>query len=391
MKISIVCKYPIPVGMAATTRIMSYAKGLVEAGENVEVWSCIPTGNFGGYSTNSGIYEGVNYRYSYRRARSQYKLIRALQHLFSLFIFAYKFHKINQKEKTDAVILSSDSIFLQFVVGFLCRINKIKSIFIFDEFPYPIRGKLKNDIPYLKKKAYGISLRLYDGYISMTQTLLDYYQDICKRPGLIVSTITDLTRFSYSEKDKFEVSEPISLVYMGNMELTKDNVDNIVRSLPYVLDEFEVHLYLYGRPSKTDLAFLEKLIADLGVSPYVSFHYATPSEVSSILTCADILVSSQPDTKRAMGGFPTKLGEYLMSGTPVLLTDVGETSQYFIDEQDMFFAKPDSPIDFAHKIKYIKNNYKKAIEVAQSGRNKISTLYSHTKAGVDISNFINII
>ena len=92
-----------------------------------------------------------------------------------------------------------------------------------------------------------------------------------------------------------------------------------------------------------------------------------------------------------MGGFPTKLGEYLMSGTPVLLTDVGESSQYFIDEQDMFFAKPDSPIDFAHKIKYIKNNYKKAIEVAQSGRNKISTLYSHTKAGVDISNFINIL
>ena len=391
MKISIVCKYPIPVGMAATTRIISYAKGLVEAGNDVEVWSCIPTGEFGGYCTDSGIYEGVRYRYSYKRERSNYKFIRVFQHLFSLFLFVYKFHKLNRKEKNDALILSSDSLFLQFIIGCLCRINNIKVVFIFDEFPYPIRGKLKEDIPKLKKIAYGISLRLFDGYISMTQTLLDYYQDICQRPGLIVSTITDLTRFTYSVKDKFDVLKPVSLVYMGNMELSKDNVDNIIRSMPYVLEEFEIHLYLYGRPSKKDLAYLERLIIDIEVSQYVSFHYATPSEVSSILANADILVSSQPDTKRAMGGFPTKLGEYLMSGTPVLLTNVGETSKYFIDGQDMFFAQPDSPIDFANKVKYIKNNYKKALEVAKSGKHKITTLYSHTKAGVDISNFINII
>lgn len=389
MKISIVCKYPIPVGMAATTRIMSYAKGLVEAGESVEVWSCIPTGEFGGYSADFGVYEGVNFCYSYKRARSKCKLFRIIQHVFSLFLFAYKFHKSNSKVKVDALILSSDSILLQLIVGCLCRINNIKSIFIFDEFPYPIRGKLKTDIPYLKKKAYGGVLKLFDGYISMTQTLLDFYQQICYRPGLIITTITDLTRFVHSVKENTEPKEPLSIVYMGNMELSKDNVDNIVRSLPYVLEEFKVHLYLYGRPSKKDLNFLEGLISDLSLNAYVSFHYAASTEVSTILSSADILVSSQPDTKRAMGGFPTKLGEYLMSGTPVLLTNVGETSKYFLDGKDMYFAMPDSPIDFADKIIYIKNNYSKALEVSESGKNKIVTLYSHTKAGIDISNFIN--
>ena len=389
MKISIVCKYPIPVGMAATTRIMSYAKGLVEAGENVEVWSCIPTGDFGGYSADSGIYEGVSFRYSYKRARSKYKLVRILQHLFSLFLFAYKFQLSNRREKVDGLILSSDSILLQLLVGCICRINNIKSIFIFDEFPYPIRGKLKSDIPYYKKKAYSITLRFFDGYISMTQTLLDFYQRICYRPGLIVSTITDLTRFAYSVKENKEPGNPLSVVYMGNMELSKDNVDNIIRSLPYVLKEFKVHLYLYGRPTKKDLSFLQGLNDDLSLNAFVSFHYATSVEVSAILSSADILVSSQPDTKRAMGGFPTKLGEYLMSGTPVLLTNVGETSKYFLDGNDMFFAIPDSPIDFAAKIKYIKNNYSKALDVARSGKNKIVSLYSHTKAGIDISNFIN--
>lgn len=391
MNISIVCKYPIPIGMAATTRIMSYAKGLVEAGNNVVVWTCIPTGNFGEFNADYGVYEGVNYRYAFNRKRSRYKVLRIFQHFLSLILFVHKFHNYNKEAKVDALILSSDSLLLQFLIGALCRLNKIKAIFIFDEFPYPIRGKLKTDIPTIKKKVYGVLLQLFDGYISMTQTLLDYYQRICERPGLIVSTITDINRFSDSTKRKFEITEPVSLVYMGNMELSKDNVDNIIYSLPYVLDEFQAHLFLYGRPSKKDLTLLKDLIAELNLEEAVSFHYAMPSEVSTILSNSHILVSSQPNTKRAMGGFPTKLGEYLMSGTPVLLTDVGETSKYFIDGQDMFFAKPDSPTDFANKIKYIKNNYFKALEVTQNGKNKIIALYSHTKAGKDISNFIKFL
>lgn len=389
MNIRVICKYPIPVGMAATTRIMSYSKGLVETGANVEVWSCIPTGDFGGFDSDSGTYEGVDYRYVYTRKRSRYKVVRIIQHLISFVSLIIEFQRDNRRKKTDAVLLSSDSVFLQLLTGLLCRINNITAIFIFDEFPYPIRGKLKTDIPYLKKKLYGVSLRLFDGYISMTRTLLDYYKSICDHPGITISTITDLTRFSNIKKETSEPNNTLSLVYMGNMELSKDNVDNIIRALPNILEEFDCHLYLYGKPSPKDLVSLKQLVSELSLGEHVSFHYAKSNEVSSILSKADILVSSQPDTKRAMGGFPTKLGEYLMSGTPVLLTNVGETSKYFIDGEDMFFAIPDSPEDFANKIKHIKNHYKDALNVAQNGKNKIITKYSHTKAGKDIRKFIN--
>ena len=37
MNIGIICKYPIPYGMAATTRIFSYSKGLLECGDKVDV------------------------------------------------------------------------------------------------------------------------------------------------------------------------------------------------------------------------------------------------------------------------------------------------------------------------------------------------------------------
>ena len=41
MNIGIICKYPIPYGMAATTRIFSYSKGLLECGDKVDVWSIL--------------------------------------------------------------------------------------------------------------------------------------------------------------------------------------------------------------------------------------------------------------------------------------------------------------------------------------------------------------
>lgn len=383
------CKYPVPYGMAATTRIMSYAKGLLESGEDVEVWSCIPTGEFGGCSESKGTLDGVNFIYTYKRNRSKLKIIRVFEHLISYIILPLKFLSEHKSKKIDVVILSSDSIFLQILVGLLCKLKDIKSIFIFDEFPYPIRVKLKSRLPYLKKIAYFISLRLFHGYISMTQTLLDFYQGLVNKPGIVVSTITDLTRFKSHDIQKKKYNEPFSLVYMGNMELSKDNVDNIIRAIPDVINEFSVHLSLYGRPSHADLNKLSNLISDLGIADYVSFNYAKPHEVAYVLSQADLLVSSQPDTKRAMGGFPTKLGEYLMSGVPVLLTDVGETSKYFIDGEDMFFAKPESPSDFARLIKFIRINYEFALGVANNGKQKIITTYSHTKAGSDIKEFIN--
>ena len=114
---------------------------------------------------------------------------------------------------------------------------------------------------------------------------------------------------------------------MGNMELSKDNVDNILYALSILLrDNYDVHLYLFGKPNLKDKSILERIIEQEGLANNTSFRFAQYNDVPKILSEADILVSSQPVTVRADGGFPTKLGEYLMSGTPVLSTNVGETS-----------------------------------------------------------------
>ena len=138
-----------------------------------------------------------------------------------------------------------------------------------------------------------------------------------------------------------------------------------------------------------DKNFLLSIIAKLNLTNRVFIKGRIDSnQVPSILAGAKILVASQPDTKRAEGGFPTKLGEYFMSGVPTILTDVGETSQFFKNGVHMYFAEPESPIDFADKLKFIIDNYNIALSVAAKGKKCIEDIYSHTAAGKKLHNFL---
>lgn len=386
MNIGIICKYPIPYGMAATTRIFSYSKGLLECGDKVDVWSIAPN-NFNANNNNEGVFNGISYFYSFRSKRFSNKLFHAYEMIYSLFILGVKLHKRDKIRRYDVFIISSDSLICLLYMRVLNILFKRKLIFIFDEYPTPIRGKLKNKIPFWKEVIYRVILSKYSGYISMTENLLKYYKKITDNPGIIISSITDVNRFHNIIKKP--INKTKKLIYMGNMELSKDNVDNILYALSILLrDNYDVHLYLFGKPNLKDKSILERIIEQEGLANNTSFRFAQYNDVTKILSEADILVSSQPVTVRADGGFPTKLGEYLMSGTPVLSTNVGETSKYFKDGEHMYFAKPESPLDYANKLKYIIDNYEKALAVAKKGKMLIEQSYSHISAGEKMHKFL---
>lgn len=145
-------------------------------------------------------------------------------------------------------IISSDSLICLLYMRVLNILFKRKLIFIFDEYPTPIRGKLKNKIPFWKEVIYRVILSKYSGYISMTENLLKYYKKITDNPGIIISSITDVNRFHNIIKKP--INKTKKLIYMGNMELSKDNVDNILYALSILLrDNYDVHLYLFGKPN----------------------------------------------------------------------------------------------------------------------------------------------
>lgn len=146
---------------------------------------------------------------------------------------------------------------------------------------------------------------------------------------------------------------------------------------------------LYGKPDKETEMIINNLIKDLKLDNYVFLKGMINNEdVPKLLMNAYMLLSSQRNTVRIKGGLSTKLGEYLASGVPTLVTNVGSIQEYIENGKHVFMVEPDNLEAFVEKMEYIINNYENALEVASKGRSLILNNYSEAVAAEKILKFI---
>jgi glycosyltransferase involved in cell wall biosynthesis len=399
MRIAILSIYPFPTGLAPTNRILAYSKGMIENGANIDIFIPFPTERptINSIPLTSGTYQGIRYFYTSGRLRSRFKPLRVLAVMFQIrklkgYVSSYRsIYQMHKLEKYNCLIISTDEILSLKLYSILSKKLKIPSIFIFDEFPIPIRHRLKLKIPAWKEHLYKKVLKSISAYVSISEELKNYFNSFCQKKTYVLNVIVDTSRFSISEDSLKDLSSNKYICYMGNMELSKDDVDNIIKAFALIASNYSsIKLRLYGPVDYHTGNILNKLITSLKLQERVLLMGVINSKlVPQILKKAYILVSSQPNTKRASGGFPTKLGEYLAAGVPALLTDVGENSKYVKDEIHIFFSKPQDPEAYAKKLSYIIDNYEDALNVAQNGKRFLFENYSHIKKGKELLEFIS--
>lgn len=386
--VAVICGYPFPEGLAATNRIITYLKGLKEQNVKVDVFIYRPTEAYEQVSKypTYGYFDGIEYSYPGTRHYYKYKFIRVILNPVHKLIACYNIWKVNKSNKIDFLLISNDFLDVLFLYTFFAKINKIKPVFITDEYPQPIRIYLKPNIPKLKKIVYNFIVNQEDSLIFMTEKLNQFYNHKNK-PYFILPTITDTSRFNSqnnSIKSKF-------ICYMGNMELSKDNIDNIIRAFSIIASKYpDINLHLYGAPSAKDLNIIQTLITKLELEKRVFIKGRVKyNEVPNILSNAYILASSQPNTKRAEGGFPTKLGEYMATGIPTILTDVGEISNYVQDGVHVHIVPPENPESYADKLEYIINNYTKCQNIAAYAKQYIINNFDYKTVSKKLYDFLN--
>lgn len=388
-RVSVVCTFAFPEGLAASTRIISYLKGLHKIGIKTDVFIYRPTELYNKKSKYppKGMFEGIQYIYPKTRTYSKYRLLRFLKRYYYYVITCINIWKENKKQKIDFLLISNDFLDILFVFTFAAKILKIKPIFITDEYPSPIRGQLKDKIPHWKSVLYKAILKHEDSLIFMTEKLNTFFNSQLKKSYHILPTITDSSRFDIPTSKDVDVKY---LCYMGNMELAKDNVDNIIIAFSKICDKYsDLYFFLYGAPSQADKEYLEKLIKQLDLEDKVIIkNRVNFEEVPQILKNAYILVSSQPNTKRAEGGFPTKLGEYMAAGVPTLLTDVGEITQYVHDGSHVHIVPPEDPSSYAQKLEFIINNYEHCQKVAEQAKKYLKENFDYLAVATKLSQFL---
>ena len=160
------------------------------------------------------------------------------------------------------------------------------------------------------------------------------------------------------------------MAYCGNLSNSKDGVADLLVAYGRSKSKEKYRLMLIGaKPSSKEMKNYDEIISRYRIVENVIFRgQVNREEMPQLLTDADILLLCRPDNRQALGGFPTKLGEYLSTGNPVLVTKVGDIDKYIVDGKNGYLASPGSVKEFAEKMDYIVDHYEEAAVVGQLGR-----------------------
>jgi len=380
MNLLFISRGQYPDGGAATNRHMAYAKGLVELNNDVTFILLANQQT----SDNEFVNDGINFLCV--SSINQKEKSSIVSKLFSTFRSVSKARKkiehLNSKNKIDAVILLDTYVWILYPFLKFCRKKNIRVFHERTEYPLVVErkgfiGKIHNNI-YSK-----FILPRFDGIYVISLALKKYFNSITgnKIPVSIINMVVDPLRFPVKEMQ--DRGDQKYLVYCGSMDLEKDGVDILIRSFGKAINETgldkDINLMLIGDNSNLVLrGKLERIIEESKCTGKVIFTGLMPRHrVPEFLINAHALALSRPDSKQAEYGFPTKLGEYLTTGKPVIITRVGEIELFLKDRENAFLANAGSVDSFSEKIEEVFQNYPEALRIGSKGRELVFNEFNY--------------
>ncbi|MEM8682865.1 MAG: glycosyltransferase family 4 protein [Pseudomonadota bacterium] len=191
-----------------------------------------------------------------------------------------------------------------------------------------------------------------DGVICVSRYLADYYE----RHGLTTIVIpptagvedsvdaVPATRQESREKRLLYAGKPFRPdMKKDSVRALKDRIDVVLRILRQLKAEgcsFKLNVYGFREGELLDvLPSLTSTLEALGDSAV--FHGQVSSEeVFAALAVADFSVLVRDVKRETLSGFPTKVAESIRQGVPVLVTDIGDISEYVSDGVHGFLLAP---------------------------------------------------
>ena len=357
MNILLCSNVPFPHGFGASVFMLTLARGMAANGHTVHFVSPWPTESPENCLNTQSKGEAYGVPFCYVCGRTAYPRVGKLLIFYKIWIYFYGLIKLanyitkySSSNKIDWVITCGGTGYFLIPVWFFCRFFKI--FFIQFRGEYPFFGQMIPRSKYLQFWIdQKITYRLADGMLVATRILEDYYRPLAKKNCRFVQIplITDTACF---DKIPQWTGNRNYITYCGHMGLNKDGVEILIQAFSLINLEFpEMKLKLIGTASPRELQKQKELVQTLKIQDKVIFTgQLLHEEVLEHLKNSRLLVLARPNNKQAQGGFPSKVGEYLSTGLPVVVTAVGEVPSYLHDGQSAFLAEPGNVKSLADKL-----------------------------------------
>ncbi len=336
---------------APTNRLLSFLKGFDDFGVMVEIVFLYPN-NKGDKFDSSG-FKNITAHHLWEKRHSRNKWIKYI----CSFIDASRFAKSLAPQ--SRVLLMGSSEYLPY---FTSR----NDIFVYQERTEHFNvARLR---PAFLQKRYLKAVLKLKGMFVISTALKEAFAGIGAKNVTVVNMTVDANRFSGLEKKE---SKEKYIAYCGSASNNKDGVNDLIKAFAIVHRSHPyVKLYIIGKaPAKEDSAGNWALVEELGLTSSVIFKGIIPAaDMPQMLVNAEIVALARPDSLQARCGFPTKLGEYLLSGNLVVVTRVGDIPLFLEDGKTALLSNERDPLGFAEKLLWALDHEEEAKSIGQNGR-----------------------
>lgn len=390
--------FSFPDGTGATTRVMAFAKGLMSHGATVHVFCLKPTESRvhgGTTSLVTGVYEGIPYEYTCgRRIIAKTRVGALLLYLKGLRQAVLAIQRIHRKTPVDAILLW----YAEYPLNFL--VFKLLTKFL----GAPLIAE-KSECPfvYLRKTLSvrmnmwfneHVTYRWIDGVIVISTFLQKFFEAHADKAVKILNVpiLVESGNFAHGAC-KGTSSTERKIIYCGNLEHTGE-VEELLMAFSQVAAEFpEWCVEVIGPlPHLRPVANLKKMIERLGLVGRVTFAGAVArSDIPRRLNAGDVMALPRASGIFSTAGFPTKLGEYLVSGKPVVVTATGDIPVYLKDGVSAYLVPPDDLNAFAERLRYVISHPLESAEVGLRGRDVALCEFDSGRHAKRILSFIDVL
>ena len=337
---------------ASVIRTMALAKSLGEQDVEVRIMFLLPTPSKENLPPNM-----LNVKYVYL-SNGTNNYINICNGLLNMLI---------KLKKGEIVILAS---FMFPVFIFLCGIAFLIKIHLYHERteypPYFFKGRLGVRI---KEYIYMRLVRKTEGVFVISQKLKEYFlrNGVKEKMIHVINMVVDSDRFKNLKK----IQSQRYVAYCGTVTNFKDGVDVLLEAFALVAKNVDdINLYILGNtPYEKDRKQNMQIVQKNNLVDRVYMPGSVSADIlPQYLKNAEILALARPDNVQAAYGFPTKLGEYLLTGNPVVVTRVGELDNFLVDRESCLFANPNSAEDFADKLLWLLAHPDEGKQIGKKGK-----------------------
>lgn len=362
MSVLFIGSLELPDQSANATRIINLAKLFNSCGKKVFLMGT----RFHSEVILQGKYEGFNYSHVDATNYLSISKIKRMKYLEKLWINTLE--KFWEKEHFDIIVVSD---FINQNNSFIIKFARKRNVAIVynsvewyqknNEVFVGIGGKVKFLYNRYNLIVQHVKMK---NIIGISSLLTNYYKSK-KCNSIRIPTIVDKNKYLFTRETK---NKKVIISYAG-APARKDYITNAIKALILLNFEekkkIELHLYGVNIEQLEILGISKKTICEL--EEILFLHGRIPhSEIQNKIASSDFTILLRPNLRYANAGFPTKVGESMMCGTPVIANHTSDLALYIKDGETGVVVKDesvDSCVNGFRKVLKMRDEEKKKMRI----------------------------